>query len=634
MQNARRFVSVDGIKGLALLGVVFYHVSQRFLPGGFIGVDILLTLSGFLLGWSLLNDIDAHGRIRWGRWYARRAARLWPALAVMVMLTCLVGALIGAHTIVGMRGQSVAALTFTSNWYGIATGGSYFASVSAQLLKHLWFVALMVQCVVLMPVVVDATYRYVPSRQRIAVPVVLGLCSAVAMAACYRPGSDPTRVYYGTDTHSFSMWWGLALAWSWRILSPRCGRILHHPWSARIMPWVATVILVALMVMEVRVGADGVMFRVGLPVVSLLTMVMVVASEWPGSWMADLFRWKPLALLGRYSYGIYLWHWPVWVLTQAALPAWRDARVWRLWLIAALVTLAASVLSWYWVERPVRQAVYEAWSVEVPSGLRAAAQMRCLCLLRQVAALQLRGVIAVFVVVFMVIGYGYGLRVAPNTSPLQEALQRNQAALNAQSTQRQQDARAKAEAQERERQLQQARAKAKREAERTLTGDQVSAIGDSVMVGASNALQAALPGIVIDAQVSRHIAAAPGIVESLKAQGQLRKFVIVGLNTNGTVSQADFDAIAAAAGDGHVLVIVNAHGDRSWIPGANQAAAAYVQSHPTTSMLVDWDGAIGAHPEWLGDDGIHPMIPGPGVDLYAASVKDAMTTWIAAQQVG
>ena len=115
----------------------------------------------------------------------------------------------------------------------------------------------------------------------------------------------------------------------------------------------------------------------------------------------------------------------------------------------------------------------------------------------------------------------------------------------------------------------------------------------------------------MDAQVSRSILTAPGIVAQMKAEGRLRKYVVISLNTNSATTVGEYERIAAAAGDGHVLVIINAYGDREWIPVANQAASDYVRKHPTDSILVDWNSAIAAHTDWLGPDGIHPQAVAP-----------------------
>lgn len=197
-----RYSGMDGIKGLALIGVIWYHLSQRTLPGGFIGVEVFYTVSGFLLATSLLNEYRERGAIRVGRFYVRRLLRLWPALVVMVPTVACLGMIIDRDTLVGIAGRSMAALTFSTNWYEIATGGSYFASTSPQLLRHLWFVALMAQVIVVLPVLVALTERLVGERLR---PLVL------AGARRHIRGADGRAVYAGRRPDHGVLQYGHAL---------------------------------------------------------------------------------------------------------------------------------------------------------------------------------------------------------------------------------------------------------------------------------------------------------------------------------------------------------------------------------------------------------------------------------------
>ena len=154
-----RYESLDGIKGFALIGIIWYHLSQRSLPGGFIGVDVFFTVSGFLLALSVLREIDRTGRLRLGNFYLRRLSRLWPAMAFMIAGSVSLGLFVNHDILVGVPGKSVSALTFTSNWGEIFSGDSYFAAMSPQLLRHLWFVALLGQATLVLPLLTAAQNR-------------------------------------------------------------------------------------------------------------------------------------------------------------------------------------------------------------------------------------------------------------------------------------------------------------------------------------------------------------------------------------------------------------------------------------------------------------------------------------------
>ena len=648
-RSAARFTGLDGIKGLALAGIIWYHLSQRTMPGGFIGVDVFFAISGFLLGLSLLREAERSGRIALGWFYLRRLARLWPAMVVMIGAVVSFAWVVGREALVGVGGRSLAAALFATNWYEIATGGSYFAATSPQPLRHLWFVALLAQATLVLPLLIGLLQRFVAlTWARIAIVVALAACSAGGMALLYRPDADPTRVYFGTDTHCFALLLGVAFAmgvhWYGGAL---VGTGMRRRVVGVVAPWVATAALTVLGFLALNVGQDASAFRGGLIAAALCAIVFIAGSVFPGSWMTSLLTWRPLALMGRYSYGIYLWHWPLFVLIQMMLPGWRGGGMWLIWLLTLICTIAMTALSWWMVERPVARrmdmmrrrradAARSAESAPAPGGPvpappavfappADAAQAR----MRAVGdvAERLRPFVTMLLCALFAVGFVFGVRDAPAKSRVQEMLEANQSALDAKTQRREHDAKAAAEAKKRAEEQAKRREQARADAERTLTGDDVTVIGDSVTVGASPALEELLPGIVIDAQTSRHIATGPDLVADLKAQGQLRTYVVVSLNTNGAVVPDDYAAIAAAAGDGHVLVIVNGYGDRSWMPGGNEAAAEYVRTHPSTATLADWNAAIGAHTDMLTADGIHPETDGQ--QLYAQTVKDAIVDWIA-----
>lgn len=657
-----RYEGLDGIKGFALIGIIWYHLSQRSLPGGFIGVDVFFTVSGFLLALSVLREIDRTGRLRLGNFYLRRLSRLWPAMAFMIAGSVSLGLFVNHDILVGVPGKSVSALTFTSNWGEIFSGDSYFAATSPQLLRHLWFVALLAQATLVLPLLTAMLHRIGSTFVQALVPVLLAALSACGMWVLYNPSADPTRVYFGTDTHCFGMLLGVALAFVVRHSEESDAE--PRRLFTMVMPWLATGALVVLIMMMPRVGQDASAFRGGLILASVLTVVLIGGSISKDSWMIGLFGWRPLALLGKYSYGMYLWHWPLYLLLQLMLPGYRGSGLWVVQALTLLLSLVMTAVSWWMVENPVAEWIKSKRDKSAPR--RPVAQRSAP---RRVGSARARGVygthlnnveftqpysqaaplpssqdapvvasrssrtaktmrmvVTVSVVVLIVIGFFMGVAQAPAKTQTQIMLEKNQSALAKKERQRKMDAKAAAEAKKRAEEERKRREEAKAAIEKTLNGEDVSVIGDSVTVGASAALQKSLPGIAVDAQVSRSILTAPGIVAQMKAEGRLRKYVVISLNTNSATTVGEYERIAAAAGDGHVLVIINAYGDREWIPVANQAASDYVRKHPTDSILVDWNSAIAAHTDWLGPDGIHPQA-GQGEDLYASGLRNALAEW-------
>ena len=480
-----RYGSLDGIKGFALIGIIWYHLSQRSLPGGFIGVDVFFTVSGFLLALSVLREIDRTGRLRLGNFYLRRLSRLWPAMAFMIAGSVSLGLFVNHDILVGVPGKSVSALTFTSNWGEIFSGDSYFAATSPQLLRHLWFVALLAQATLVLPLLTAMLHRIGSTFVQALVPVLLAALSACGMWVLYNPSADPTRVYFGTDTHCFGMLLGVALAFVVRHSEESDAE--PRRLFTMVMPWLATGALVVLIMMMPRVGQDASAFRGGLILASVLTVVLIGGSISKDSWMIGLFGWRPLALLGKYSYGMYLWHWPLYLLLQLMLPGYRGSGLWVVQALTLLLSLVMTAVSWWMVENPVAEWIKSKRDKSAPR--RTVAQRSAP---RRVGSARARGVygthlnnveftqpysqaaplpssqdapvvasrssrtaktmrmvVTVSVVVLIVIGFFMGVAQAPAKTQTQIMLEKNQSALAKKERQRKMDAKAAAEAKKR-----------------------------------------------------------------------------------------------------------------------------------------------------------------------------------------
>ena len=620
----KRFVGLDGIKGLALIAIVLYHCMQQRLPGGFYGVDVFFTVSGFLIAVSLIRSLAKTGSLNLVRYIPKRAVRLYPALFLLIPVIVSVGWLFDHDMLVSIRDQVITVLLGCYNWYAIAGGQSYFDQMNPQVFRHLWFIGVLMQFYVIVPFIVWLMWKLRQTKLSSLIPLGLAAFSSIAMWVMYVPKGDPTRVYFGTDTHSMGLMLGVALAW-W-VTAPQLGHarqravpmprtisssasaatyraplpqipVKHRIWNAA-APVLAFLSLIALVTMAVIGKQDAFAFRGGIILSSLLSVLLIAGTISDDSWMQSLMVFKPLASLGKYSYGIYLWHWPLWILSSALAPKiFKAVGPWPL-IMTALLTAIAVMISWLMVEKPA--ATHSAVSVVVP--------------LRTNKKNHVARVIAVDVIlVLSLAGCVQGIAHAPAKTAMQIQLEQQAAQLE--------------RMQKTEHVLLRHAVPAPPKPKHEMpTGDQITAIGDSVMLASSQGLSEVFPGIQTDASVSRSIMVAPELIGNALSAGSLRQWVLIGLGTNSAITPDQLDQIRNMIGPDRVLVLVNAHGDRTWIPPTNQVLADYAAAHPDNVVLVDWDATANANAQVLGSDGIHPSMDS---DIYAKAVRQTIEQWIA-----
>ncbi|OZG62522.1 acyltransferase [Bifidobacterium lemurum] len=610
--SSQRFVGLDGIKGFALIAIVLYHCKQSVLPGGFYGVDVFFTVSGFLTALGLVRALNRGRGLDLARYLPRRATRIYPALLFMLPAVVTLAWLVDRDLLVGIRDQIITAALGCYNWYAIANGQSYFEQMSPQIMRHLWYVGVLMQFMLVLPLIVGVMWKIRRTRLSLLIPLGLAAASATAMWLLYTPGGDPTRVYFGTDTHACGLMLGVALAWiiaydgepsatdgepSETDGEPRPG-LGARIWRA-LAPMLAFLSLIALIALAVTGDQNEFAFRGGIIIASLLAVLLIAGTISTDSWMQDLMVFKPLAACGRYSYGIYLWHWPMWLLSLAVVPRLIPTPGPWVWAVAAILTAVAVAASWKLIEQPA--GAYGAAFVLWP-GKRFTN--------RQIA----RAVIVALLMAGSIAGCVQGVKDAPAKTSIEIQLEQQAAEL------------------ERMRELNGTMTKTAvpqpRKPKHTMpSGGEITAIGDSVMLASSNGLNAAFPGIQVDAEVSRNMGNGLELVRERLGEGMLRQWVVLGIGTNGPADVGQLDQISAALGSDRVMVLVNAHGDRSWIPPNNQLFSDYAAAHSDSVVLVDWNAAAEGHRDDLASDGIHP---GMTNDYYAQAVRQAIEQWIAA----
>jgi peptidoglycan/LPS O-acetylase OafA/YrhL/lysophospholipase L1-like esterase len=380
VRSGQRYMpGLDGLRALAVLAVIAFHEQLGWAPGGLLGVGVFFTLSGYLITDLLLGQWAARGRLALADFWARRARRLLPALFVMLGIVSAWITLVDRARLAGLRGAVVAAATYSSNWYLIHEKQSYFARFApAAPLDHLWSLAVEEQFYLAWPwlLLLGLLCLRLLRRGRpggvawLALPTLaLAAASTVAMLVLYHPGFDPTRVYEGTDTRAGGLLIGAALAMAWpsrRAAASRPGRAGMIALDAGGFAGLAVIF-----VLIWRTGQySSFLYQGGLVLLSAATAAVIAAAATPGAVTGRVLGWAPLRWLGVRSYGIYLWHYPVIVLTTPANAGENLLRA--AWQTAVTIILAA--WSWHFVEQPVRQgALGRIWArVRSPQRIRVA----------------------------------------------------------------------------------------------------------------------------------------------------------------------------------------------------------------------------------------------------------------------
>jgi len=367
---------LDGLRAIALLAVIAYHVGFGWAQGGLLGVGIFFTLSGYLITDLLMAEQAATGRLALVTFWQRRARRLLPALFVMLAVVAGWVALLQRSQLPVLRGAMAAAMGYVSNWWLIGHNASYFARFGPPSpLGHLWSLAVEEQFYLIWPWLILAGLALTRGKDHASrrhwlarASALLAVTSAVLMAALYHPGYDPTRVYDGTDTRAFALLIGAALAFALpsRLMParpPRNGRLL--------LDGIGSTGLVVIAVLIWRTGQySPFLYRGGMLLLAVATGAVVLAVVAPAGRVGRVLGLAPLRWIGVRSYGIYLWHYPIIVLTTPA--DGQETPIRASLQVAASIAMAA--LSFAYIEEPIRHGAIGRWITLLRSGATSAAR--------------------------------------------------------------------------------------------------------------------------------------------------------------------------------------------------------------------------------------------------------------------
>lgn len=628
-QRSQRIAALDGLRALAITGVVLYHLRPSRLTGGFLGVTLFFTLSGYLATKSIMRA-TARGGFSYPRYIGRRITRMMPPILVTIALAAIATYIAAPSLLPKVQQDALPSALFLSNWFYIFRNVSYFAAAGLPSpLTHLWFCGVTMQFYLVWPLILMMLCSKTRSRNTaIGVTVAFTLVSTAAMVLIFNPAADTSRVYYGTDARAAELLCGALAA----IAAPRLREMLsgniHTPGTSKGISKVnavSTVWLIAIVAGALMLtGESAWLYRGGFLLFALLTGLLIVCAQNTECIVRRLLSVKPLAWLGQRSFSVYLVHYPLLLLMN---PATRTTRIaWWEQVLQLAVILTVAEVFYRLVERP--------WTHK-PAQQDNTAKKRILTPAMTLPAL---GAVCVVALAFVPLDWA-GIataraeqlrpELAQNATSPKDSSDSDKGAASASNQGAQADDTASDDAtQQKPKEGPIAEKVPKNLDWKSFTYDEATGtcdarvlmIGDSVTAGAQSGIQAALPNAYIDGVVSRQFYTFQDVYAQDSANYD-PSVVICALGTNGLIRdpQQVQDVINAVGGKPIYFVTVRVPLE---LQDRNNQTIRDACAQNDNAGVIDWNGASEGHSEYLVDDGTH--LTQAGIDTYAALIRQAI----------
>ena len=610
----KRVAGLDGLRGIAVLAVIIYHADLGILPGGFLGVDIFFVLSGFLITSILIQEISKTGKIDRAQFYLRRIRRLMPALFLMLLFAVIASGLWAHDAAYPVRRDLPWALTFVVNWSYIFFDQSYFVNISRPpMLQHLWSLAIEEQFYVIWPMVLilltKTKLSMAKTRATIFLVALIGAVSSSLLMAYlsikngYPTPNDPSRVYFGTDTHSMGLLIGCAAAAVWSETRFK-EQITPDRRSALNIFSLLPIAVIAYYIIRITEFDRG-LYVYGFTIVSVASAVLVFLTTHPALRIGKLLSAKPLVWIGERSYGIYIWHWPIFMLLRPGIDnSWPENLN---TLVRFVLLFVVSDISYRLIELPIRKGAIG----------KTIAKWREIGIPKPTIPQLISSILgtALFATAFLgmyrapvanaenLIGLG-GITAVdqdPTSSPQPAPTQVTPEPIISLPA----DADAKAPtAQE-----------IQRAANSTIV------FGDSVVLSALTSLQSTLGDIAIDAEIARQPAVIAQRIELRRKEQRLGNDVVIHMGTNGVVTRKDLEPILQSLSDRRRVVVVNVKVPRKWMKASNAMIAELAPLYPNV-RIADWAATADGHRKYFGPDGVH--LTKTGGQAFATLIKETL----------
>jgi len=565
--------AIDGLRALAVIAVMLYHLGFTWIPGGFLGVDLFFVISGYVITRLLLDSIEQSGGLDLRGFYLARARRLLPALIFTVTTTTIAIGIWAPDTIKRLLTDMPFSLTGTMNWWLVARHQDYFESIGRPpLLQHTWSLAVEAQFYLLWPLILYFILKRLGKKRIPIAALVIATASGVALlfvsfSLDASNASKVSHVYFGTDTHSIGLFLGAALAVSWipqnftTNVSKKAQDFIDGIGVFGFIGIIATFLLID--------ETKPTLYKIAFPLAGIFGASIIMSVVHPASRFAPILQNPIFLWIGQRSYAMYLWHWIIFQVTRPSVDL--AGQMWALYALRILIVFALADISLRYVEQPIRRGALKLWL----KGLKYRTKKERTQQTRVFAAVFIVVLALAAVVSVRAVSIGNEQRAA-----IEKALTAPEVSISAPVV------------------------------------DGLWVTGDSVILGIRASLDAQMPISVMNARIGRQAPELLEVMQSDKAQVN-NSPVIFNLGNNGVLNRSDVQAIFELVKDQPQVIVVNTAVSRPWRDGNNALVAEVAQQYSTVT-LIDWNSISMGHPEYFAPDGIH-LVP-TGVAVYVGEI--------------
>jgi peptidoglycan/LPS O-acetylase OafA/YrhL len=575
-QRGIRYIpAIDGLRAVAVIAVMLYHLGVPWIPGGFLGVDLFFVISGYVITRLLLDSIQRSGGLDLRAFYKSRLRRLLPPLAFMIVTTTLFIGVWAPDTIKRLLTDTPFSLLGVMNWWLVFRQADYFEAIGRPpLLQHTWSLGVEAQFYLVWPLILLLVLRQLGRKVIPAAALIIAIGSGVALflvslSVDSSSSQSISHVYFGTDTHSIGLFLGAALAVNW---IPQNLKIDIAKRAQDVIDGIGVFGFLGILACFLFIDqGNPTLYKIAFPLAGIFGCAIIMSVVHPASRFAPLLQGKAILWIGERSYAIYLWHWIIFQVTRPSVDL--AGASWALYALRVLIVFALADISLRWVELPFRNGYIESWFRGMKYRTK---KVR----VRQQTTLAL-SIISVLVATSLV---------SANAIAISD---RNLAKLKLEIT-----------------------SEAQVQTQITNPSEGLWVAGDSVILGIRNELSNRRQVGLINAHVGRQ---APELIEVLnkdKARMQGAP-IIVNMGNNNRLGESEVVSIFEAIKDQPQIIVINTAVPRGW-KDENNSLIQQVASGYQNVKIVDWNAISQGHPEYFAPDGVH-LVP-TGISVYVDAI--------------